>query len=34
MTKRIKLNVIPQPPEGSRTIFATHDNDSLVKGRT
>ena len=32
MTKRIKLKVIPQPSEGSRTIFATHDNDSLVKG--
>ena len=32
MTKRIKLNIIPEPAEGSRTIFATHDNDSLVKG--
>ena len=32
MTKTIKLNVISQPAEGSRTIFATHDKDSLVKG--
>ena len=32
MTKRIKLKAIPQPIEGSRTIFAIHDMDSLVKG--
>ncbi|MDQ2684829.1 MAG: hypothetical protein M3Y25_03170 [Thermoproteota archaeon] len=32
MTKRIKLNVISQPHEVSRTIFTTDDNDSLVKG--
>jgi len=32
MTKTIKLNVISKPSEGSRTIFTTHDDDSLVKG--
>ena len=32
MTKRIKLKVIPQPAEGSRTLFTTHDKDALVKG--
>ncbi|WP_458744505.1 hypothetical protein [Candidatus Nitrosocosmicus sp. T] len=32
MTKRIKLRAISQPPEGSRTVFATHDKDLLVKG--
>lgn len=32
MTKKVKLNVISPPAEGSRTIFATHDKDSLVKG--
>jgi len=32
MTKKVKLNVISRPVEGSKTIFATHDNDSLVKG--
>lgn len=32
MTKRIKLKVIPQPAEGSRKLFTTHDKDSLVKG--
>jgi phage FluMu protein Com len=32
MTKRIKLDVISTPSEGSRKIFATPDKDSLVKG--
>jgi phage FluMu protein Com len=32
MTKMIKLNIIPTPQEGLRTIFSTHDKDSLVKG--
>jgi lipopolysaccharide biosynthesis regulator YciM len=32
MTKRIKLKVIPQPAEGSRKLFATHDRDALVRG--
>ncbi|MGD9534568.1 MAG: hypothetical protein AB7V56_12470 [Candidatus Nitrosocosmicus sp.] len=32
MTKKVKLNVISPPAEGSRIIFATHDKDSLVKG--
>ena len=32
MAKRIKLKVIPQPKEGSKTIFTTGDKDSLVKG--
>ena len=31
-TKTIKLKVIPQPAEGSRTLFTTHDKDALVKG--
>lgn len=32
MTKKVKLNVISPPAEGSRTIFTTHDKDLLVKG--
>lgn len=32
MTKKVKLNVISSPAEGSRTIFTTHDKDLLVKG--
>ncbi len=32
MTRRIKLKVIPQPAEGSRTLFTTRDKDALVKG--
>ena len=32
MTKKVKLNVISPPAEGSKTIFATRDKDSLVKG--
>jgi hypothetical protein len=32
MTRKIKLTVISPPSEGSRTVFATHDKDSLVKG--
>lgn len=32
MTKVVKLQVIPPPDEGTRTVFRTHDKDALVKG--
>lgn len=32
MIKQVKLKTIPLSSVNSRTIFATHDKDSLVKG--
>lgn len=32
MTKRIELQVIRPPEEGTRVVFASRDKDLLVKG--
>jgi hypothetical protein len=32
MTKIVKLQVIPPPEVGTRTVFRTQDKDALVKG--